>query len=625
MRAFRFSCLALSLSTVAFLSGCGGSTSTASNPTPPPPPTISLAPTTVAVAAGQTAQFTATTTVDSSSLQWEVNGIAGGNATVGTISSSGLYTAPNSVAAQTATISLLDTATPSVMGSSQAFDVGAGVVSATANGQVASYSINLPVAGTVAVAFGPTTTYIRDTWGVPSPAAGGTTTLLVAGMNANSAYHMQAYVVLGNGLNVYDADHTFSTTQSVPSSRLPSFVNTATTSGYTPQPGVELLTDLYHGADVYDLSGNLIWAYDPPDMSTSDQVQPAELLPNGDVILQVAAGSPDPLAPSTIAPGTVYEIREVDLANNLINTLSLAQLNANLKASGYVDNQGFTPTLQDMHHEVTVNPTTGHLLLVANTLETISGLTGFTNPVTVLGDMVLDVDPANNFAITWVWNEFDHLDVNRHPYQFPDWTHTNAVVYSQTDHNILVSSRHQSWVMKVDYDDGQATDGAVLWHLGYQGDFTLMDNGAVDTKPQDWQYGQHQPAFTTPNTTGVFGLTLMDNGDSRLYPNGSICGTNGNPACFSRTPIFTIDETAKTATLSNASPSPQYSFFGGNAEVLVNGNEHADFCAAAHGAVVTESTIGDTPQLVWYLQAGNETIFRSHRIGSLYPGVTWTQ
>ena len=56
--------------------------------------------------------------------------------------------------------------------------------------------------------------------------------------------------------------------------------------------------------------------------------------------------------------------------------------------------------------------------------------------------------------------------------------------------------------MKVDYNNG-AGSGSVLWRLGYQGDFTLT-NG---TEPQDWFFGQHQPAFVSANTTGIFQLS----------------------------------------------------------------------------------------------------------------------
>src|SRR3712207_1947665 len=46
------------------------------------------------VITGATSQFTATLTEVSGPVQWSVNGVAGGNSTVGTISSTGLYKAP---------------------------------------------------------------------------------------------------------------------------------------------------------------------------------------------------------------------------------------------------------------------------------------------------------------------------------------------------------------------------------------------------------------------------------------------------------------------------------------------------------------------------------------------------
>ena len=58
----------------------------------------------------------------------------------------------------------------------------------------------------------------------------------------------------------------------------------------------------------------------------------------------------------------------------------------------------------------------------------------------------------------WVWNEFNHLDPNRHPMGQHDWTHTNAIVYSKDDGNLIVSIRNQNWIVKVKYADGtQAT------------------------------------------------------------------------------------------------------------------------------------------------------------------------
>lgn len=62
---------------------------------PPPPPVVTVNPATAAVTAGQTQQFSASVTgAPNTAVTWSVNGLVGGNATLGTISASGLYSAP---------------------------------------------------------------------------------------------------------------------------------------------------------------------------------------------------------------------------------------------------------------------------------------------------------------------------------------------------------------------------------------------------------------------------------------------------------------------------------------------------------------------------------------------------
>lgn len=60
--------------------------------------TVAVSPASAALKTSQTQQFSASVTGSSNTaVTWSVNGIAGGNATVGTISSAGLYTAPAAV------------------------------------------------------------------------------------------------------------------------------------------------------------------------------------------------------------------------------------------------------------------------------------------------------------------------------------------------------------------------------------------------------------------------------------------------------------------------------------------------------------------------------------------------
>ncbi|HEY8054422.1 MAG TPA: hypothetical protein VIE13_00770, partial [Terriglobales bacterium] len=62
-----------------------------------PPIAIQLTPTTATLQAGQTTQFQATVSnATNTAVTWAVNGVAGGSAATGTVSTAGLYTAPAS-------------------------------------------------------------------------------------------------------------------------------------------------------------------------------------------------------------------------------------------------------------------------------------------------------------------------------------------------------------------------------------------------------------------------------------------------------------------------------------------------------------------------------------------------
>jgi len=239
------------------------------------------------------------------------------------------------------------------------------------------------------------------------------------------------------------------------------------------------------------------------------------------------------------------------------------------------------------------------------------------------------VDVDENLNPVWAWNTFDHLDINRHVLDFPDWTHGNAVTYSTDDGNLLLSMRDQSWVIKINYEDGKG-NGDILWHLGYQGDFTLAQGA-----PAGWQYGQHFPIFLGPNTTGQFRLGVWDNGNNRVLSvdaDGTthMCGTLGEPACYSRAVIFDVDESAKSVQIEWQDIRPEYAAIVGAIQELANGNMTFDLGdiqpreASGTIARVVEETKDSPPQVVWQLEAaGNQILYRAVRIPSLYPGVQW--
>jgi arylsulfate sulfotransferase len=536
-------------------------------------------------------------------------------------------TTPSAPATQDATLNLgfgdVPDGTPqtvAITGTSAA--LSAGVVTATDNPQVALYTMDLPFPGSMAVNFGTDTSYGLKTWSQPTTTTtGGPVSIFVAGMLASTTYHMQATVVLANGITVTDTDHTF-TTGAVPAN-MQITVQTTTTSGMTPQPGLEMLNPLAGhptGVIVTDLSGNILWTYADPGNTALNFIDGVKMLPDGDILMAIGPNSDNPLTAPAPA-GTINEIREVNLAGDTVREISIDDLNSELANASCAE---CNVTLQTFHHDVTPLPN-GHWLVLANTLMALSPTStppltnNGTGTTTVLGDVIVDLD--QNLQPVWAWNEFNHLDPNRQPMGFPDWTHTNAIVYSPDDGNILVSIRHQNWVVKVNYANGTG-DGSILWRLGYQGDFTLV-NGV---SPTDWQYAQHGPSFFSSNTSGVFSLGLMDNGNDRKFASGVNCGTSGAPPClYSTIPVWQIDETAKTATLTfhQILPANLFNSFGGNAEQLANGDVEYDLCGTTNASYVYEVTQDSSPQTVWSMHSTGTNLYRASRIPSLYPGVQW--
>ena len=80
---------------------------------------VVVSPSSAQVTAGASQQFTATVTgTSNTAVNWSVNGVTGGNSTVGTITGGGLYTAPATVPSPaTVTVTAASQATPSASGS----------------------------------------------------------------------------------------------------------------------------------------------------------------------------------------------------------------------------------------------------------------------------------------------------------------------------------------------------------------------------------------------------------------------------------------------------------------------------------------------------------------------------
>lgn len=634
--------VALSLLAALLLAGCGVTEGTVppptpSNPTQPPPVasgagSITISPEYAAVAPGQQVQFSASSS-SAGAIEWLVNGVQGGSAATGTINASGDYTAPASLS-QSADITItaaLTTAPQQDYANAVASVIDPGVIYPTSNPQVDEYSIYLPAPGKVSVQFGTTTAYGLNTWQVPTPSPnGGAVTIYVAGMLGQTLYHMRAQVVLNDGATYNDVDHdTFVSGAPLKTGIPPSTAPMTVTSSGTPEPGIELWNTIIPQGDTQafatDMKGNVIWTYSYQG-SVIDLVQGVQMLPNDDFLMVISYLSS--LTPGYVAlhPGTLNLVREVDLAGNTVKQITMDQLNQRLAAAGFHRADGSPYQLRSFHHDVLPLPN-GHWVLLADEDKTYTNLPGYPGSKTVVGDVLVDVD--KNLNPDWVWSTFDHLNINRHPMYFPDWTHGNDMLYSTDDHDLLFSMRHQNWVIKIAFDDGKGS-GNILWRLGEGGDFQLLDsNGQPDNNPADWFYGQHGMDYFTQNTTGVFRLGVMDNGNDRIFPppvGQVLCRPYSAPNadCYSTFPVLEINEGNMTARLVThyVLPPSDFSFFGGNVEPLANGDMQADFCARLAGSLVQELNPSAT-QVVWQAITPKANQFRVDHLGSLYPGVQW--
>jgi hypothetical protein len=134
----RLACVVLLSAGLFLMIGCGGSSSGSGGGTTI---TVSVSPATVNVGLGAQTQFTATVTgTSNTTVTWQVNGVAGGSSTTGTINSSGDYTAPATVPSSSVTVTAVSQANTAVSGSA---------------------AVNFPVSNTQAlqVNFGPDNAY----------------------------------------------------------------------------------------------------------------------------------------------------------------------------------------------------------------------------------------------------------------------------------------------------------------------------------------------------------------------------------------------------------------------------------------------------------------------------------
>jgi arylsulfate sulfotransferase len=255
-------------------------------------------------------------------------------------------------------------------------------------------------------------------------------------------------------------------------------------------------------------------------------------------------------------------LRVIDLVGSAVQETNAGRINEQLVALG-------KHPITSFHHEARRLPN-GKIMVLAGTERLLTDVQG-PGEHSVLGDTILVLD--KDLQVEWVWDAFDHLDVQRAALLGEvctlgtggcaifrladvsnDWLHGNSLALTP-DGSIIYSARHQDWVIKINYANGSGS-GEVLWRLGKGGDFQIVSN---DRDP--WFSHQHDANF--PDGGPANELLVFDNGNSRHE-------TNEN--AHSRGQVYQIDETTRTARLILNVDLGSYALALGSAQRLANGN-----------------------------------------------------
>jgi hypothetical protein len=385
------------------------------------------------------------------------------------------------------------------------------------------------------------------------------------GMRAETEYSVQATLSTADGQFAESEVYTVST-GALPDEIVSYSVDILDDGAV--QPGLTFFgpaVDLIHSVAL-DSEGEVVWYFADPETEADYLDRDVKLLDHGELLLSARGG---------------FQI--IDPAGNILLHIQRSQGEDRI------------------HHDALRLPN-GNFLALTQKRKTLQvhALGGETE---LIGDGLVELDRDGNEV--WSWSSFDHLDTERFPGSLStssppkgegiDWTHANGLHYIEAEDTVLMSLRHQSWIINIDHQTGE-----ILWRIGEGGDFELA-NG-------DWFYSQHAPELTADGS-----LLVYDNGNER--PDTS--------SPYSRAVMYTLDETAMTATQTWEYITEEFTSFLGDANQLDNGN--ILLCAGGTNdetlSQVLEVSGGLDSQPIWDLRLADlePVIYRAKRLPESWP------
>jgi arylsulfate sulfotransferase len=212
-----------------------------------------------------------------------------------------------------------------------------------------------------------------------------------------------------------------------------------------------------------------------------------------------------------------------------------------------------------------------------------------------------------------MWKSFTKGDDSK-----MDWFHQNSVDYDKTDHSILVSSRNQDLIMKLDYRTNQ-----IKW---------IYSGKKSSTWPQKYRKYLLKKTKGTTTTGGQHGLYLLSHKNGKetiiLY-NNNVSVTNGdkkNSGKYSEGVIYQINDKQKTIkqtwSYGKQLGKKNFTVVIGFAQKLANGNVLLDFGYKNNGKESNIIEVNSQGQQVWNATVKNASIkayvYRAYRL-EFYP------
>ena len=225
-----------------------------------------------------------------------------------------------------------------------------------------------------------------------------------------------------------------------------------------------------------------------------------------------------------------------------------------------------------------------------------------------VGDRLIEWDKDTKEEV-WSWSVFDHFSMDDYDaiggtwlpsstgYQEYDWTHVNAMIFSEEESAIYISTRHLSRITKISYPSGE-----VIWNMGRD-----MPSGDVTIG--------HDIGFSFQH-----GLQRLDNGNIVTLDNGNLSQVFLNTDVpISRALEISIYNNIADIVWEYSLNENLFGFASGNTQKLDNGN----YLITTIGGNGTSLEVSGNGDIVW---EGNYNlcepicaVYRAHRIPGLYP------